>query len=232
MRRRGSRLRTAAPLSSLYTGLTAQYKLNEALGSTVIVDERGYSNGTRLSGTLGVAGKFGTAYRTNGTEYIDTNTKTLIGGRSAFTFACWVKNNDANSADLFGSFGGIRSTNIRQDTNNRWIFDLYDAAGVYKNIVFSSPDLININWREQGVYKLLIITYDGATVRCWVNNTEAQSGFALTGAVRVGSDNEKIGQHRSGQYSYRDIDEMIFWDRALTTDERENLYNNGSGIIL
>jgi len=218
-------------LPSLYTGLLANYKLDETSGTTAI-DETGNHNGI-INGTptLGVPANLGTGYSLNGNtaNFVDLGTRNLIGGRSAFTIAGWSK---CLSFDIQGNlYGAWTGTRICSFSNNgfstRWVNYIY-IGGVMKGGAFNFTE----GQFNAGSYQLMISTYDGVTFRTFVNNNEAAESFPATGSVQVGSgENESIGRgFTSGQN--RTISSLQIWDRALNADERANLFNGGMGQIL
>jgi len=226
---------TSIPIApSLYTGLIANYKLDETSGTTAI-DETGNHNGI-INGTptLGVAANLGTGINFNNdvANFIDLGTRNLIGGKAAFTIAAWNKVNNNNSdGNLYGAW--TPGTRICSFSNNnfsgRYINYIY-IAGSLKGGGFSfTPE----QWGDPVAnYQLMISTYDGATFRTFVNNFESAESYPMTGSVQVGTgENESIGRGFTN-VSNRSISSLQIWDRALNSDERTNMYNGGMGIIL
>ncbi len=219
-------------LPSLYTGLLANYKLDETSGTTAI-DETGSYNGV-INGTptLGVAANLGTGinFNNNSANFIDLQTRNLIGGRSSFTIAGWSKKLGSADGSLYGSWSGLRICNFGNNgILDRWINNIY-IGGVLKGGNFSAP---SAGAWDQQEYQLMICTYDGATLRTKVNNIESVDSYAVTGNVQtaVNSQTERIGS--TGYIaSNRTIPSLQIWDRAITDEEKTNLWNNGNGLIL
>jgi len=226
-------LRTAAPSSSLYNGLLANYKLDETSGTTAI-DETGNHNGI-INGTpaLGVAANLGTGYNfsVDTASFTDTQTKLLIGGRSAFTIAGWVKvSTGTTMGSLYGAWSGSRICSFGNNTvTTRWINYIY-IGGELKGGVFDPPAE---GWGVNTDFRFMICTYDGTTLRTTVNNKESLNSYAMTGIVQspANCETERIG-NTSWQPSKLIVSSLQIWDRAITTEEKTNLWNGGSGIIL
>jgi len=226
---------TSIPLApSLYTGLIANYKLDETSGTTAI-DETGNHNGI-INGTptLGVAANLGTAiaFNMDASNFIDLGTRNLIGGKGAFTLASWCKLKTGISWDgnLYGAWSGTKICSFSNNGSSyeRWINYFY-VSGAQKGGAFN---FTTEQWSGQYNYKLMISTYDGAVFRCFLNDKESSNSYAVTGNVQVGSgENESIGRGFTSQ-SNRIVSSLQIWDRALNTDERTSLFNGGMGQIL
>jgi len=226
MRRRGSRLRSAAPLNSLYNGLLAGFHLNETSGNPV--DFVGIA-ATNIGVTQGVTGKFGNAINGNN-SYISLNTNSLIGGLSQFTIAAWTKYQSSPGGSLLGSYGGNRMYAFAQNTYNQWIGNIYIGTTLYQRS-FLPPS--GVNWVTANVWYLTIFEWTGTVFKLTVNTDECTNPLTTpAGTIQKGT-TETIG---ASWYGYpgsdRIIDEVLYWNRPLTTEEKTNLWNGGSGIIL
>jgi len=218
---------------SLYNGLIANYKLDETSGTTAI-DETGIYNGI-INGTptLGVASNLGTGYNfnNNAANFVDLQTRNLIGGKAAFTIAAWsTKNTDGASGTVYGSWAGTRICSFGDNgVNPRYTNYIY-IGGLLKGGVFNFTASEFTN--PSHGFQLMISYYDGATFKTSVNNNESLDSYLMTGNVQstVNSQNERIGF--GNVPSNRIIPSLQIWDRAITADERTNLWNGGSGIIL
>jgi len=87
-----------------------------------------------------------------------------------------------------------------------------------------SADAISLNqWYH------LAASYDGATVRVFVNGVQQASAAApVPGPLPSTAGNLYIGKPESSNHSFRGlIDEVAIWDRALTAEEIAQQYRNG-----
>jgi len=218
---------TSMPIApSLYTGLIANYKLDETSGTTAI-DETGNHNGI-INGTptLGVASNLGNGYNFNynAANFVDLQTRDLIGGKAAFTIATWI---NSSNGDYYGAWTGSRIASF--SFNVRPINYIY-IGGAIKGGGFDSP--FQGAW-EGTEYVLILVKYDGVTLKTKVNNIFSNDSYAASGSVQAPVDcqTERIGSNGRSSCGST-ISSLQIWNRATTNEEDTNLWNGGSGIIL
>ena len=199
-------------------GLVAAYGLDEGAG-TSIGDASGNGNAGVASGTTWAPiGRYGPALAFDGTSSgVSIADRDSLDLSSGMTLEAWVKP-DALSG---GSYGW--RTVVFKESGSDMAYGLYannDAnhpAG-HVNIIGEQkaigPDQIPLNaWTH------LATTYDGATLRLYVNGVQvaskAQTGemLATTGPLRLGA-NSIWGEHFSGL-----IDEVRIYNRALAVGD-------------
>jgi hypothetical protein len=194
-------------------GLVACYSFNAGSG-TIVADISGNGNtGTISNTTWSTAGKFGGALSFNGSN-------------------SWVTVPDANSLDLTrmtleawvrpSSLSAWRDVLIKEQTGEL-VYALYanNPADRPSGIVYIGGEL-----KADGTAKLplntwthLATTYDGSTLRLYVNGTQVSSRAvtgsmpASTGALRIGGDS------LWGEYFNGLIDEVRIYNRALSATE-------------
>jgi hypothetical protein len=196
---------------SLLTNLIHQWHLN---GSSV--DNVGSANGTDTAVTYG--GKLGQAAMFNGTtSKIVTATPGPLGAAPR-SMACWFKQNSAVASKMWLGYG-------IQSYGQSFEFYTSDGVSAQVNTWGSAP---TFGTYTAGVWNHFVVTYDGTTLRGWVNGVKGTD--AVVGALNTAAGNIHVGSGCVGTYNWNGlIDEVGIWNRALTQAEVTQLYNAGSG---
>jgi hypothetical protein len=196
----------------------AAYDFDAGTGTT-LADATGKGHTGTLSGpTWSTAGKTGGALSFDGVnDSVRINDANDLDLASAMTFEAWLRPTALN-----GGIGGWRTVLFKERSGGM-------AYGLYANDDGSRPAVhvdIGGEQRARGTTQLplnvwthLAATYDGATLRLYVNGTQvsskAQTGAATatTGALKLGG-NAVWGEWYAGL-----MDDVRVYDRALTTAE-------------
>jgi len=152
-------------------------------------------------------------------DYIDTFSWNTDDGD--WTISTWINPVDisvngkiifsCDSTDLNFHIDGsnLGNNDIRVYDGSSWLFD-------------------DGNYFTDNVWQHLVLTYEGTTLKVYRNNVEIHS----TTTTFEGGDSGDctIGARSDHTQSYNGLqDEFAIWNRALTTDEIEELYNSGDG---
>ena len=196
------------------TGLVAAYGFEEGSGTTT-VDASGLGNtGTITAGTWTTAGRFGNALSFNGTSSLVTIADVAaLRLSTTMTLEAWVRPTSSTSwrcAMLKESSGGLAYGLYSSDASSRpggYVF-------VGSEVDATAPSAIALNaWTH------LAATYDGATLRLFVNGTQVTSR-ALTGSIASSTQPLRIGGNQVwGEYFAGLIDEVRVYNRALSAAE-------------
>lgn len=227
------RVRSYTPLiggdpgpSSLLTDLISYWKLDEesgnAIDSTVTGNDLGEIN------SVGFApGKIGNArdFESGSPAYFSiANNASLEVGDIDFTLACWVNAESLTNQDaILGKWGGAESSYILEYNASAFRFRVSDNGGsVSTDVTAGTP--------STAAWFLVIAWHDATanTTNIQVNNGTPGSAAHSTG-VFAGTAAFTLGFRASGGLWDGLIDELGFWKRVLTTDERAALYNGGNG---
>src|SRR2546425_823551 len=207
-------LTCASPVKAQAPGLVAAYGFAEGAGTTV-ADSSGNNNMGTISGaTWTTAGRFGSALAFNGTSAVVTvPNSTSLQLTTGMTLEAWVYPTVAPTG-----WRAVIDKNVDRyylmassDQGNRPVIGGTWAAGNQNTV---GPSVLAVNtWTH------LATTFDGATVRLYVNGAQVASQAQTTplttstGTLQIGGD-AYTGENFAGR-----IDEVRIYNRALTLAE-------------
>jgi len=229
--------------STLLTGLSGYWKLDETSGTTV-TDAIGTQNGTRTAGVgVGTTGILGYANTFNSYDDIITlpyNTNISPKG-DAFSISIWFKidslpSETGRDMHLFRQ-GNTASPYIshsisidRDDYSpyNRIYATSRNSSGTDYSVLSSGAVSID-TW-----YNLVFVNSgDGHTLQLYLNGSDVSaSADTFTGTVFEGLSTTNFGNAYPGapnSFTVGTIDSFGIWSRALTSGEVTQLYNSGNG---
>ena len=197
-------------------GLVAAYGFDEASGTTV-ADRSGNGNtGTLANATWTSGGKYGSALSFNGSNaWVTVANASSLNLTTGLTAEAWVNPSALGSAYrtvLFREQPGneVYSLYANQSSPQAPVGEVY--AGGYKDAVGSGALPI-------GSWTHLAMSYDGASVRLYVNGTLV-STTAAPGSLASSSGVLRIGGNNIwGEYFSGLIDEVRLYNRALSASE-------------
>jgi hypothetical protein len=206
-------LAAAAPARAA-TGLVAAYGFNQGSG-TAVTDSSGTGNNGSTSGTTwNAAGRFGPALSFNGTTAsVTVPDSTSLDLSTGMTLEAWVNPSSA---------GGPWRTVIFKHSSGM-VYALYSNNGANRPTgqvnILGEQNALGSALVPANTWTHLATTYDGATLRLYVNGTQvgskAQTGSipASTGALRIG------GNAIWGEWFAGTVDDVRIYNRALTAAE-------------
>ena len=209
-------------------GLVASYGLDEGSGTTVNDSSTNKNNGTASNATW-KTGYFGNALQFSGAtnSYVTVNDTASLDLTSALTLEAWVNPSTLNSPDN-GWVAAVAKEH--QNSGNDIAYALYAANGT------GTPPALHllINGSDVGVqgtsvlplntWSFLSGTYDGSTMRLYVNGTLVASR-GQSGAVTTTADPLRLGGDWSGEMFTGLIDNVRIYNRALSASELQNDQN-------
>lgn len=219
---------------SLLTGLISYWKLNEASGTRA--DSVGSNNLTDNNTVTRVLGKQSGAaqFVLANTEYLSVaSNSSLQVGNEPFCICGWVYlSTNATTQSLFSKYN--------TSSNRQFLVDYVTGTNRFRFVV--SPDgsatvtqvyANNFGAPSTGTWYFICAWHDsvGDTVNIQVNNGTADSAAFVGGVFPTGNGDFTIGSNSGGgSYLNGYADEIGFWKRLLTTEEKTRLYNSGNGI--
>ena len=143
------------------------------------------------------------------------------------TIDLWVK-----ATSIQPQFVNVFSTGLPEDYDP-YLQIMFDSAGRWVMDVGSGTDEITpiFGPAMAGAWQHLAITFDGQTVRVFLNGVQSQQ-VIWRGASPLGLEVLKIGANRDQTYPYRgQVDEVHLFNRALTPVEIQTIYQSGTAGI-
>ena len=217
--------------STLNNSLIAVWKLEET--SSTRNDSKGSNHLTDNNTVASATGKLGTAadFEVANSEYLSIADNTdLSTGDIDFTFALWVQL-ESKTANMFFATkqagAGVREYNTQYNSAvDRFRFGVSNDGTATVNVdasALGSPSTATwyfiVVWHDATANTINIQVNDGT-----VNSASHTTGvFNSTAAFTLGATGTPASYHDGL------IDNVYFWKRVLTTDERTALYNSGNG---
>jgi Concanavalin A-like lectin/glucanases superfamily len=200
-------------------GLVAAYSFNEGAGTSVADASGNGLTGTISGATWSTQGRFGNALSFNGTNaWVTVGATALLNLTTGMTLEAWVFPT-AHSA----SWNNV----IIKERVNGEVYNLYSNIDISVPTVYvvraaapNAPlDARGTSQLPLNAWSHLAATYDGATLRLFVNGVQVGSR-ALTGALLTSTGVLRIGGNSIwGEFFKGQIDEIRIYNRALTPAE-------------
>lgn len=207
------------------TAPIAYYKLDESSGNAS--DSVGSNT---LTNNNSVA--YATGIINNGADFGSTNTnKTLTNSSSLgidsgnISISAWVKR---ESSDFMFA---VNQQSATSDVSYKIKYE--SGIKAVRNIAGGAENQTTAQAISISTWAHVVLTYDGSTVRCYVNGGTPQTvastgtGSGVTSKFTIGADNSSGG---TDQFFWDGmVDEVGVWNVALTQDEINKIYNAGRG---
>lgn len=214
-------------------GLVSWWALEETSGNRA--DSHGSNTLTDVNTVGSAAGKVGIAadFETSATEELKAadNSDLSIGGNGPMTIGAWVyAESMADDRGVMGkwSAAGPGSEYVLAAYNAGFVFAARNSSDTQVTIFEST-----VGAPATATWYFVVAWYDPADgkLRIQVNNQIASvSASALSGGIRDGSQTFRLGGYNLSSPRWDGlIDEAFLSKRVYTADEREWLYNSGSG---
>lgn len=181
-------------------------------------DTSGFNNNGTITGATWTSDNVsGTALIFDGSgDYVTVPANDSLNATTGFTMATWVKlENTSKSAGLITkTIGGTYNT----------AYQLYYDSGRFRSLVAkggvpfgtqSDSDAVNNTWYY------VVSTYDGTTLRLYVNNVLQASTFAVPSPIDGGSGITYLGTLDTTTFNFQGkMDEIKIYNYALNSTER------------
>ena len=208
-------------------GLVGYWSFNEGT-STVALDYSGNKNkGTLVNGPAWVNGKRGKALNFDGVnDFVDANPSNgnNLDISGPLTVTAWVKTNSLGTFQtIISKHTGGSNANYLIWIENQNRFQTYASPGGISTNVMGTTVAKKNTWYH--VAEL----WDGAFLRLFVNGVQEGTPASGSGNVGVTIKDVAIGSESYGGSNFFNglIDEVRVYNRALSADEIQKLYNAG-----
>ncbi len=222
---------------TLATNLIAYWRLNEASGTRV--DGFGTNNLSSVNGVGTAGGKVNNAanFNVSSSQYLSIpDNANLSVGNQDFTIAVWVRPASKPSQAFIAAHtlnaGNQRSWNIDYLSSVdrfRFVVSSDGTSSGFRVIQADSAGSPSVN-----TWYLIIVWHDSNadTINIQVNNGSIDSASHSTGVFNSNA-SWTMGT-RGDIFDFWDgrIDEVGFWKKVLTSQERLDLWNGGNGNTL
>lgn len=200
------------------------------------MDAHGSNTLTETSGTIdSTTGKINNCrdFEAGDTEYFTiAGTGDFALGDQDFTFSCWVNAESlANNATVLSkwlSTGNQRSFALFYTTaTSRWRWMVSNNGSAT-----ASVDADNLGAPSTATWYFIVVWHDATNnvIGIQINNGTANTTSHTTGVFNSTAEFD-FGRSQAGLASHDGlIDEVGFWGRILTTQEKTDLYNAGNGL--
>ncbi len=218
--------------ANVTSGLIHRWEFNEGSGTSA-ANSVGAQAGTLTGGASWAAGVYGTAVDLDGTGYVALGTMDISG--SAMSITAWVKSGYLVPDD----FRIISKASSTSEADHYWMLGTENtiAPRIRLKTGGTTNTLSQYNqsykFLQSSTWQLFGLTYDGSTMRIYVDGTEVRS-TAKTGAL---STNNAIaaaigrnGSDNSGRWRGL-IDDVRIYDRALSAAEVKDLFDHGNSAL-
>ncbi|PYM89329.1 MAG: hypothetical protein DME04_26630 [Candidatus Rokuibacteriota bacterium] len=205
---------STVPASAQTSGLVAAYGFSEGAGPTVADGSGNNNTGTLGSGvTWTAAGRYGSALVFNGAGFVTVPNAAALQLTTAMTLSAWVNPTTVSSAWRDVIYKGNDNYYLSGTSTNASRPAGGGTFGGTTIETYGTAALAVNTWTH------LAVTYDGATVRLYVNGAQVSS-LARTGALTTSTNALQIGGDSIwGQYFQGMIDEVRVYNRALSAAE-------------
>jgi len=162
------------------------------------------------------AALIGKSAKLNGTtSKIDMNTN-IVGGRSAFSISCLVKLNGDVETPIYANWASPYCILLRQ-VSGYFQCNMFIGGAQYGGAFVIQADTTTD-------YLHLVFTFDGTTMKMYVDTVKAATEYTAVGTINTGAGTEKIGNWGS-KYGDMNIDCFAIWDKALDYSEISATYD-------
>jgi hypothetical protein len=215
------------------SGPVGIWKLDEGSGTKVSDSSGNGNNGVMSGGVSWVPGVFGSSgLAFGGTGEVKVNDNNALEPAASVTVSAWVRSAGSPGAFRYivakGANGCIAASyGLYSGPSGGLVFYVSKGRGT---TFARSPDAGQTIW--DGQWHLAVGTYDGTTIRLYIDGNQVGSGTAWSGSLEYllpDSNDFYIGNYPgcSDHNFLGDIDDVMVWGRALAVSDIQALLSGG-----
>jgi Concanavalin A-like lectin/glucanases superfamily/IPT/TIG domain len=204
------------------------WKMNETSGSAYDSSGNGNTGTWNGTGTHYSDGKFGNAGQFNGSnDYVDVGNGASLNPQY-ISVSAWIKTSATGALDQIFSkdnSSGGRVWQFNRTSNGHIGFAVFNASS-------NSGIEGNTNIAD-GMWHHVAGTWDGSTIRVYVDGHEDGTGVSFSGTLRSGQTNSAFigrSQNVDPGYFQGQIDDVRLYNYALTPEQIRQAMNEGSVV--
>jgi parallel beta-helix repeat protein len=214
---------------NLNNNLVGWWRMDDINGTGAPTDYMGVNNGTNVDNAVQTdSGMFGKGFNLDGDgDYIEIGEGTNLEGMDELSVAFWFYENEwvagngtsylSRGTDYYGAYSVRKYAGA--GTSIRWA--VRNSSGDYSDNALAGV-LVEDKWQ------FFTGTYNGTHLVAYLDGV-AGTPVAAIGAVSTAESNLRIGGNPTVAGNYKrfngTIDEVMIWNKSLTTDEALALYN-------
>lgn len=206
--------------------IAGAYNCEDNAANTTVTDSSGSNDGTASTNTSNITttGKVNNGFVFDGSTEYFTVPNGVLNWAGDFTISFWFKNNSDTAMCFVGTqTGGTSGFTIDYNVN---------AGAGNLGATFAGKGNSAAAWTPDNNWNHVFVTYNATDddLIVYLNNSVHASNLNIT-APPNNSAAIGIGRRESIGDSYFDgsVDGVYFWDRVITSDERDTVYNSGNG---
>jgi hypothetical protein len=215
------------------SGLLGRWQMDETSGANA-ADSSGNNHAGTATGTTIVAGESGMARSfSTSADYVNMGNVTSINGLSAVTVSAWIKApsananaSEANVVDKSGCGGTAGDGPFELGLNLNFTHPHQLQFSVYPSGAGASYNTAPTRNVDDGNWHFIAGTYDGTTIRTYVDGAQDDSLVISGGALSSTTNVVDIGGYCTGhsnQYSGT-VDDVRVYNRALSASEIQSAF--------
>lgn len=187
------------------------------------MDSVGSDNITFTTGGIEDRGILSTSTKYTGTDETGLGDITSLDS-CVWTVSAWVNKTMAGGGAILGKWGAGDTIDFEITPTEFCSIAFKQAGGVDPTSPATDYAIPLNKWVH------VVGVANGSVVTCWVNGTQTNMASSYDGTCQTGVDTAYIGARSTGAQNWQgNIDEIAIWNRALTSSEIQELYNNGLG---
>ena len=205
-------------------GLKGYWNLDEGKGN-IVKNVVGTNHGRIQGGLRWAEGKYGKALEFDGEGYVTVNHEDFFNSAN-FSICAWTKLKNTydyhyivwKNGPEFPDVGPGRRIDIWVETDGSVNVMWHDKDGIYEERLYGKKSIADDKWHH------VVEVYDGESIRLYIDGSlDAQQ--KPSGKLPLNKEPLWIGARPGGVAATGIIDEVRFYDRALSEDQIKALFN-------
>ena len=221
---------TVTPSTSINSGLAGSWRFDEGSGATTIDSSGNGNSGTLIGAPVWSTGISGGALQFSGSNFVSVpNSPSLSINGNAISFGAMYYHTSTSDGFLLGKIGADYTYALGIDKGSQQFVVYLKTGSTLQNVRFPGRSIPNGLGSYKNQWIQFFVTYDGTTIRLYINGAEA-ANMPASGNVFSTTDNFAIGARGDANWTKFNgkVDGVRVYNRALSAQEVLTLYNGGA----